>query len=74
MTLSDLKGKKIRTYYRTLGDFIGGLNASAVTIAISEGVPALQMGVADCTIQTIAKTATGKVQKFVLRERAEDLA
>jgi TRAP-type C4-dicarboxylate transport system substrate-binding protein len=48
--LVDLKGKKIRTYSTTLGDFIEGLNASAVTIAFAEVVPALQKGVADCGI------------------------
>ncbi len=48
--LTSLAGKKIRTYSRTLGDFIEGLNASAVTIAFAEVVPALQKGVADCGI------------------------
>ncbi|MDC0987604.1 TRAP transporter substrate-binding protein, partial [Alphaproteobacteria bacterium] len=50
VSLKDLAGKKIRTYSRTLGDFISGLNASAVTIAFAEVVPALQKGVADCGI------------------------
>jgi len=50
LSLKDLKGKKIRTYSTTLGDFIEGLGASAVTIAFSEVVPALQKGVADCGI------------------------
>jgi len=48
--LADLKGKKIRTYSTTLGDFIEGLGANAVTIAFAEVVPALQKGVADCGI------------------------
>lgn len=48
--LKDLKGKKIRTYSKTLGDFIEGLGASAVTLAFAEVVPALQRGVADCGI------------------------
>ena len=48
--LTSLAGKKIRTYSRTLGDFIEGLDASAVTIAFAEVVPALQKGVADCGI------------------------
>jgi len=47
-SLKDLAGKKIRTYSTTLGDFIEGLGASAVTIAFAEVVPALQRGVADC--------------------------
>jgi TRAP-type C4-dicarboxylate transport system substrate-binding protein len=50
VSLKDLSGKKIRTYSTTLGDFIEGLNASAVTIAFAEVVPALQKGVADCGI------------------------
>ena len=50
VSLKDLAGKKIRTYSRSLGDFIEGLHASAVTIAFSEVVPALQKGVADCGI------------------------
>ena len=50
VSLKDLSGKKIRTYSRTLGDFIEGLDASAVTIAFAEVVPALQKGVADCGI------------------------
>jgi len=50
VSLDDLAGMKIRTYSRTLGDFIEGLNASAVTIAFAEVVPALQKGVADCGI------------------------
>ena len=50
VSLKDLAGKKIRTYSRTLGDFIEGLNANAVTIAFAEVVPALQKGVVDCGI------------------------
>ena len=50
ISLKDLAGKKIRTYSRTLGDFIEGLNASAVTIAFAEVVLALLKGVADCGI------------------------
>ncbi|MBM85458.1 MAG: transporter [Rhodospirillaceae bacterium] len=47
-SLDKLKGKKIRTYSTTLGDFIEGVGGSAVTIAFAEVVPALQKGVADC--------------------------
>lgn len=50
VSLADLKGKKIRTYSTTLGDFIEGLGASSVTLAFAEVVPALQKGVADCGI------------------------
>ena len=48
VSFNDLKGKKIRTYSTTLGDFIEGVGGSAVTIAFAEVVPALQKGVADC--------------------------
>ena len=34
VSLADLAGKKIRTYSTTLGDFIEGINASAVTLSL----------------------------------------
>ena len=49
-TLSDLKGKKIRVYSTTLGDFVNGVGGTSVTISFAEVVPALQKGVADCGI------------------------
>ncbi len=49
-SLKSLAGKKIRTYSTSLGDFIEGLGAAAVTLAFAEVVPALQKGVADCGI------------------------
>lgn len=48
--LTDLKGKKIRVYSTTLGDFVEGVGGTSVTIAFAEVVPALQKGVADCGI------------------------
>jgi len=48
--ISDLKGKKIRVYSTTLGDFVEGVGGTSVTIAFAEVVPALQKGVADCGI------------------------
>jgi len=59
-SLKDLKGKKIRTYTTTLGDFIEGLGASSVTIAFAEVVPALQKGVADCGITGTAPAYNAK--------------
>ncbi len=49
-SLNSLSGKKIRAYSTSLGDFIEGLDASPVTLAFAEVVPALQKGVADCGI------------------------
>ncbi len=48
--LSDLKGKKVRVYATTLGDFVEGAGGTSVTISFAEVVPALQKGVADCGI------------------------
>ena len=48
--LSDLRGKKVRVYSTTLGDFVEGAGGTSVTIAFAEVVPALQKGVADCGI------------------------
>ena len=58
--LSKLKGKKIRTYSTTLGDFIEGVGGSAVTIAFAEVVPALQKGVADCGLTGILPAYNAK--------------
>jgi len=60
VSLGDLKGKKIRTYSTTLGDFIEGIGGSAVTIAFAEVVPALQKGVADCGITGILPAYNAK--------------
>lgn len=48
--LSDLKGKKIRVFNRTMNDFIKGVGAIPVNITFSEVVPALQQGVIDCAV------------------------
>jgi len=48
--LSDLKGKKIRVYATTLGDFVEGVGATSVTVPFGEVVPALEKGVVDCGI------------------------
>ncbi len=49
-SIADLKGKKIRVYSTTLGDFVEGVGATSVTVAFAEVVPALQKGVVDCGI------------------------
>lgn len=48
VTLEDLKGKKVRSYATTHGDFIEAVGGTPVTIAFAEVVPALQKGVVDC--------------------------
>ena len=65
VSLADLKGKKIRTYSTTLGDFIEGIGASPVTIAFAEVVPALQKGVADCGLTGTLPAYQGKWYQVV---------
>ena len=60
VSLSELKGKKIRTYSTTLGDFIEGIGGTPVTIAFAEVVPALQKGVADCGLTGTLPAYNGK--------------
>ena len=50
ISLDSLKGKKIRSYSTTMGDFIEGVGGVPVTLAFAEVVPALEKGVADCGI------------------------
>ena len=60
VTLADLAGKKIRTYSRTQGDFVEGLGATSITLALAEVVPALQKGVADCGVTGTMPAYNGK--------------
>jgi TRAP-type C4-dicarboxylate transport system substrate-binding protein len=48
--LDDLKGKKIRVFNNTMRDFLSGLDATAVSMAFAEVVPALNNGVVDCGV------------------------
>lgn len=48
--LADLKGKKIRVYSTTLGDFVEGAGGTSVTVPFAEVIPALEKGVVDCGI------------------------
>jgi TRAP-type C4-dicarboxylate transport system substrate-binding protein len=49
-SIADLKGKKIRVYSTTLGDFVEGVGATSVTVPFAEVIPALEKGVVDCGI------------------------
>lgn len=48
--LSDLAGKKVRVYNKTLVDFLEGVGATGVSIPFPEVVPSLQTGVIDCGV------------------------
>ncbi|MCB1741738.1 MAG: TRAP transporter substrate-binding protein [Gammaproteobacteria bacterium] len=49
-SMADLKGRKVRVWSTTLGDFVEGNGGTSVTIAFAEVLPALQKGVADCGV------------------------
>lgn len=49
-SIEDLKGKKIRVYATTLGDFVEGAGGTSVTVPFAEVIPALEKGVVDCGI------------------------
>jgi TRAP-type C4-dicarboxylate transport system substrate-binding protein len=49
-SIDDLKGKKIRVYSATLGDFVEGVGGTSVTVSFAEVIPALEKGVVDCGI------------------------
>ena len=48
--LSDLAGKKIRVFNNTMRDFLQGLDATVISMAFAEVVPALNNGVVDCAV------------------------
>ncbi|MEX0828296.1 MAG: TRAP transporter substrate-binding protein [Haliea sp.] len=59
-SLADLKGKKIRSYSKSMSDLFTGLGATPVTIAFGEVVPALQLGTVDCAVSgTLPSYASG---------------
>ena len=48
--LNDLRGRKIRVFNPSMRDFLAGINATAVSMAFAEVVPALKQGVVDCAV------------------------
>ena len=58
--ISDLKGKKIRVYATTLGDFVEGVGGTSVTVSFGEVIPALEKGVVDCAITGTMSAYTAK--------------
>jgi len=45
-----LQGLKIRSHSISMGDFIEGIGATAVTLPFAEVVPSMQQGVVDCGV------------------------
>lgn len=48
--LDSLRGKKIRVFNNTMRDFLDGLDATVISMAFAEVVPALNSGVVDCAV------------------------
>jgi len=68
-TIADLKGKKLRTYSRTMVDFAQGIGAVPVNVAFREVVTALQNKVVDCAVTgTSVGNAAGwtEVTKYLM--------
>jgi TRAP-type C4-dicarboxylate transport system substrate-binding protein len=59
-SLADLKGKKVRVFSTTLGDFVEGAGGVSVTIPFPEVVPALEKGTIDCSIGGSSTAYAGK--------------
>ncbi len=58
--IQDLKGKKIRVYATSLGDFVEGVGGTSVTVSFGEVIPALEKGVVDCAITGTMSAYTAK--------------
>ena len=58
--ISDLKGRKIRSFNPTLADFIEGAGAVPVQVTFPEVVPALQRGTVDCGVTGTLSGNTAK--------------
>lgn len=61
--IADLKGKKIRVYATTLGDFVEGAGGISVTVSFAEVIPALEKGVVDCAITGTMSAYTANWQQ-----------
>ena len=62
-SIEDLKGKKVRVYATTLGDFVEGAGGTSVTVPFAEVIPALEKGVVDCGITGTMSAYTANWQQ-----------
>jgi TRAP-type C4-dicarboxylate transport system substrate-binding protein len=60
-SINDLKGKRIRVFLTTLGDFVEGVGAIPVSAPFQEVAPALKKGIVDCAITGTMSAYTGKL-------------
>ena len=61
--LEDFRGKKVRTFSKSLSEFIEAIGGTGVNIPFGEVVPALQKGVADCAITGVLSGNLAKWQE-----------
>lgn len=61
--IEDLKGKRIRVYLTTLGDFVEGVGATPVSVPFHDVAHALEKGVVDCVITGTMSAYTGQLYK-----------
>lgn len=59
-SLSELKGRKIRTRGRNMADYVSALGGTPVTLPFAEVVTALQTGVIDCAVTGIGSGNAAK--------------
>ncbi|MEH6824261.1 MAG: TRAP transporter substrate-binding protein [Motiliproteus sp.] len=62
-SIEDLKGKRIRVYLTTLGDFAEGVGAIPVSAPFNEVPNALEKGIFDCVITGTMSAYTGELYK-----------
>ena len=60
-SIKDLKGKRIRVFLTTLGDFVEGVGAIPVSAPYQEVIPALEKGIFDCAITGTMSAYTSKL-------------
>ena len=61
--IEDLRGKRIRVYLTTLGDFVEGVGAIPVSAPFHDVAEAMQKGVFDCVITGTMSAYTGELYK-----------
>ncbi|MBQ0783088.1 MAG: TRAP transporter substrate-binding protein [Amphritea sp.] len=61
--IEDLKGKRIRVFLTTLGDFVEGIGAIPVSVPFNDVPDALRKGIVDCVITGTMSAYTGELYK-----------
>jgi TRAP-type C4-dicarboxylate transport system substrate-binding protein len=61
--IEDLKGKRIRVFLTTLGDFVEGVGAIPVSVPFNDVPDALRKGIVDCAITGTMSAYTGELYK-----------